>query len=185
MRRRGLEESRAGTLLALSTLSPALASVSHDVSHAARAAPPWQQQQQQQQHNPRPSVDQSASTSPAGSGGGALSISWLRDSILRPEASALPPDPHTARMLRPDTQTSQSRMLRPDGSILEASVGVNQEDGRGGGREPLLLVPEPTTPTTAPARWGGGANAGDIARRESRREHVRGAARPWVDPSLP
>jgi hypothetical protein len=55
-------------------------------------------------------------------------------------------------------------MLRPDGSMLEASVGVNQKDGSGGGREP--------TPTTAPACWGAGAN-GDIARRESRREHVR------------
>ena len=172
IRRRGLEESRAGTLLALSTLSPALASVSHDVSHAPRAAPPWQQHH----HNPRASVDQSVMTSPGG-GGGGLSISWLRDSILRPEASALPPDPHTARMPRPDAQTGQGRMLRPDGSMLEASVGVNQEDGSGGGREP--------TPTTAPARWGAGAANGDIARRESRREHVRGAARPWVDPSLP
>ena len=137
--RRGLEESRAGTRLALSTLStlsPALSTVSHDMSQAPRAAPPWQQHH----HNPRASVDQSASTSPAGGvhgGGGALSISWLRDSMLRPEASALPPDTHTARMLRPDAQSGQGR------------------------------------------------TAGDIARRESRREHVRGAARPWVDPSLP
>jgi len=147
------------------------------MSHAPRAAPPgearWQQQNHHHHHNPRASVDQSASTSPGG-GGGALSISWLRDSIVRPEASALPPDPHTARMLRPDAQTGQGRMLRPDGSILETSVGMNQEGGTGGGRE--------LTPTTAPARWGGGAN-GDIARRESRRD--RGAARPWVDPSLP
>jgi hypothetical protein len=93
IRRRGLEESRAGTLLALSTLLPAVASVSHDMLHAT---------------------------------------SWLRDSILRPEASTLPPDPHTAPMLRPETVA---------------------------------------------ARWGGGAKAGDIARRESRRVA-------WVDPTL-